>query len=111
MYRLNPRATKDRTGVNIDLTLPSTSTNEDEWIETQRIGEWDMGKQSFHIIGNLIEPLSARYLGDYIPTVRIESIHKKRPYVIECVQLHSWRSVQPIAIISSYIRMGLSVGI
>lgn len=104
----NPGAVRKRTGINIDLTLPSSSSNEDEWIETHRIGEWNASRKSFRVIGNLLEPLTARYLGDYIPIERLELVYKKRPYVTECILFHSWKSTRLISIICECTRQPLA---
>lgn len=70
------------------------------WIATGRVGEWDISKQSFRVVDHLLEPLTARFLGDYVPIERLEAIYKKVNYVNECVLLNSWRSVQLIGVIS-----------
>ncbi|KAA8911425.1 hypothetical protein FN846DRAFT_1001394 [Sphaerosporella brunnea] len=89
-----------RTGVDVGLTLATQLSSEEEWINTNRVGEWNSHKQSFRVIDNLLEPLGARYLGDYVPVERLEAIYNKITYVRECVVTHSWRCVDLIGIIS-----------
>jgi long-subunit acyl-CoA synthetase (AMP-forming) len=87
-------------GTGLDLTSNSSSSDNDEWVSTGRIGEWHASQQSLRVIDNLIEPLTARYLGDYIPIEKLEATYKKVDYVRECVLLHTWKCVQLIGIIS-----------
>jgi hypothetical protein len=88
-----------RTGVNVGLTLATQLSSEEEWINTNRIGEWNIHKQDFRVLDNLVEPLGERYLGDYVPVERLEATYKKVRYVFECVLLHSWKCVDLIGII------------
>jgi len=69
------------------------------WVRTDRIGEWDGGKQSLRIIDVLVEPLTARYLGDYIPVETVEAVYRRLPYVLDCILVNSWKCLNLIGII------------